>query len=621
MSTDDDRQHVIRNSELDQNGFSSDVSRIVMTDWMSEISFDDFHYLLASYLLPIDLQQLVRVSHMWHDKVRYDIQRFHLSDESFAWAKSFEDLSKRASQILEDSPYLFFSANTDALIENQLSQLLYENESDEVDSESDEEEEVSEEEDNENLDSQKVENTVEEFQQLSLHNKRNDQDKDDIEPDKVLTEMEEGEGNDDFYDLFLKELDYIQGSSQRNICFDPYFFCLENEEYREDFCELLSNPARQLCFYLQHTSLSEFHCLNIRPSKVVFLMTRMHHLDNTQLHYLNHIDTVELHGDLSLFSLNGLSGIRVLKISHFHSLRTIGGNLSSLEVFRISDCPQLQSLIGLESVRKAQLGGGLNRLMEISPIQNCVELYLSRSNVRSIKGFNNLRSLTLQFCYSLELEPDFIPFSKLQSLCLYGGFEKASVFRNLQELTLTSAWSLANLKMVDTFARPLRKIAIIDCPLLNSLDGLSRVQSIELSALASLQKITGINPYPKFLIVCGCDIQDWGGVSSVEELTVDYCGGDSDIISNLPQFDEIVKKKLTLRNSKHIDRVIGLERIPILEFDACIGLEHFSNLQNKKIIFDKTSTVLYSGRVQALSDSGRYLREDYGDKIVLLRNS
>lgn len=47
----------------------------------------------------------------------------------------------------------------------------------------------------------------------------------------------------------------------------------------------------------------------------------------------------------------------------------------------------------------------------------------------------------------------------------------------------------------------------------------------------------------------------------------------------------------------------------------------FSNLQNEKLIFDKTSTVLYSGRVRALSDSGRYLREDYGDKIVLLRNS
>lgn len=114
MSTDDERQlNVIHNLELDRNGISSNVSRIVKTDWMSEISFDDFHFLLASYLLPIDLQQLVRVSHMWHDKVRYDIQRFHLSDESFAWAKSFEDLSERASQILEDSPYLFFLANTD----------------------------------------------------------------------------------------------------------------------------------------------------------------------------------------------------------------------------------------------------------------------------------------------------------------------------------------------------------------------------------------------------------------------------------------------------------------------------------------------------------------------------
>mmetsp|Transcript_2023 Transcript_2023/g.2104 ORF Transcript_2023/g.2104 Transcript_2023/m.2104 type:complete len:618 (-) Transcript_2023:123-1976(-) len=617
MSTDDEMQlNVLHNLELDRNGLSSDVSRIVKTDWMSEISFDDFHFLLASYLLPIDLQQLVRVSHMWHDKVRYDIQRFHLSDESFAWAKSFEDLCKRASQILEDSPYLFFSANTDTP-ENQLNQLQDEIEFDEVDSD-DEDEEVSEEEDNENLDNQKVENTVEEFHRLSLHTKQDDQDKDDIEPDKLPSEVE---GNDDFYDLFLQELDYIQGSSQRNICFDPYFFCLENEEYREDFCQLLSNPARQLCFYLQNTSFSEFHSLNIRPSKVVFLMTRMHRLEDIHLHFLNHIDTVELHGDLSLFSLNGLSGIRVLKISHFHSLRTIGGNLSSLEEVRISDCPELQNLIGLESVRKARLGGRLNRLMEISPIQNCVELYLSRSNAQSIKGFNNLRSLTLQFCYSLEFDPDFIPFSKLQSLCLYGGHEKSSVFRNLQELTLKSSWSLASLKMVDTFPQPLRKIAIIDCPLISSLEGLSRVQSIELSALASLHKLTGINPFPKFLIVSGCDIQDWGGVSSVEEVTIDYCGRDSDIITDLGRFDEIVKKKLTLRNSKHIDRVIGLERIPILEFDGCIGLEHFSNLQNEKLIFDKTSTVLYSGRVRALSDSGRYLREDYGDKIVLLRNS
>lgn len=621
---------VVDNLKSNQNELSSNLSsRVGTIDWMSEISFNDFHFLLGSYLLLIDLQQLVRVNHLWHDRVRYDLQRFYLSDTSFTWAKSFEDLSKRVGQILKDAPYLFVSNNLETSIENQA-------EDDEIEyDEADESEESDEDDGDEDVDSDGTveEDTLQEFRQISLDSKVEEyEEKDDIQADQLppgTEKVPEGEENedmdeDDLYELFLRELDDTQEYSQRNVSFDPDFFCLENEEYRQDLYDLLSNPSRQLCFYLQYTSLSEFQSMNIRPWKVVFLLTRIHHLEGIHLHYLNHIDTVELYGDLSLFTLDGLTGIRVLRISHFLKLRTIGGNLTSLEEVRIRDCPELQNLIGLESVRKATLEEGLHSLRDINPIKNCV--HLSRWNVGSIKGFNNLRSLSSHFnnFNNLVDEHELVSMStKLQVLCLSGGNDEKlfifQSFQSLRELTIQAS-KITNLKIVDTLPQPLRKITIINCTQFKSLEGFSRVQSVELRSLRGLRNLTGINAHLKSLIIYDCDIQDWTGVVGVEELTFDYCLRGYDINSDFVRIGEIVKKKLILRNSRNIERVIGVERIPILEFNTCIKLQHFFDLNNAKIIFDKMSIILYEGAVQqALCESGRYWQEDYGDKIVLFK--
>ena len=615
-------------------------------DLLSGVVFDDFHFLLSKYLLPLDLQQLVRVNHFWHDKIRYDVQRFYISDEMFTWTKSFDDFRKLAEEVLNDMELAWIE---------------------------DDDDEDDDEDENESQGSENLETEGEEMEHPVLKNTMVELQ---LDEDEGRTEDQGnhlgGEENRDSYSYndFLRELDYIQGSSHRNIGFDDFFFDIEHDEYRNQLCQLMLNPAKQLCLFLRNTTITDFASFGIRPWKIVFLLSRINCIQSMELPYFNHIDTVELHGDLTLHSLDGLSGIRVLNISHFQALKKIGGQLSSLEEVWISNCLQLETIRGLESVKRARLEY-LPVLYDISPMRKCEQLYLNGSFIRSVNGLSELRCLTVFTSYTFRLEVDsaetmpmlqslttdinpvFIPFVlfpnlqhvdivlplledftcrslplslrrlsmkyRRENINMYGGLNHLSRFRYLQELTIMNS-SITTLTMIDSLSQPLRKISIIDCKGIMSLNGLRRVPSVVLIDLNRLPSLQGINPYMKSLYLQQCEFEHWWGLISVKELTIDYAEKGEEKVSDLFRFGKIVKQKLTLRRSRMIDVIVGVENIPILELERCTGLVYFANLQSHKIIFDKQTVALYGSKVQALSArNGLYSQEDYGDKIVLLR--
>lgn len=325
--------------------------------------------------------------------------------------------------------------------------------------------------------------------------------------------------------------------------------------------------------------------------------------DLSSINEYSTIETLVLHENASMVSLEGIEKFRALKsltIQSSINLENLDGieKLSSLKYLTIINNYNLTSITGIEKLDslkslEVEYSYNLINLSEIENIHSLEKLTISGTKLTSltkIQKLRQLKSLTIQDNNSLTSLAGIEQFQVLESLSVsrnnlinFNGIEKLKSLKYLDIYCCNSIVSIAGIEKIQT----LETLFIIGNNKLTSLTGIEKLKGLKFlivqnnSGLTDFSTIEQLQSLKHLKIHYNIHLKNLAGIEklkSLKSLTIsDDNLVDFMVIGKLQSVDTLTIYNMDSRNNNIPKNMSGLEKLQTLKYLWITGNKIFPN--------------------------------------------